>query len=77
MVRAKFYVGSNVPNNATREEDKGNTITLYAVTSGSKENEEFYKWTPSGNIILSTINPNAAEQFEVGREFYVDFTKIE
>ena len=76
MIRAKFYVGSNEPNGAEREEDKGNRITLNAVTSGSPENETFYKWTPSGNIVLETINPAAAEQFVPGKEFYVDFTEV-
>ncbi len=73
MVRAKFKVTAVEPNNAEKEEDKGSTVHLFPVT-GSPENESFYKWTPGGNIILSTINTEAAAQFEVGKEYYVDFT---
>lgn len=76
MVRAKFKVQGN---NKTFDdpETPGFTIDLHPVISGSKENEEFYKWTPGGNIQLSTINEAAAKQFEMGKEFYVDFTPAE
>jgi hypothetical protein len=77
MVRAKFVVNSNVSNGSENETYKGNTINLSAVTSGSKENEEFFKMTPGGNISLATVNPKAAEQFVVGKECYVDFTPVE
>lgn len=77
MVRAKFSVISNEPNNAVREEDKGNIINLNAVTSGSPENESFFKWTPGGTITLQTINSEAAKKFVVGKEVYVDFTICE
>lgn len=68
-VRAKFKVQS-----VTEAEGGLKSATLTPVTSGSKENEEFYKWTPGGQINLSTMNPVAAEQFVPGRQFYVDFT---
>lgn len=71
MVRAKFRVGLNEPA------ADGARIILSPVTSGSKENEEFFKWTPWGTIEIGTINPAAAEQFKVGDEFYVDFTKAD
>lgn len=41
-----------------------------AVTSGSKENETFWKWTPSGSISLSSIR---SDLFEIDKEYYVDF----
>lgn len=77
MVRAKFYVTSVEPNGAEKEEDQGSTVSLSPVMTGSEENENFYKWTPGGNIVLSTINKAAADQFKVGMEFYVDFTPAE
>jgi hypothetical protein len=49
-------------------------ISLEPVTSGSKENEEFYKTTPSGVIHIQTCNPEAANLFEVGKEYYVNFS---
>jgi hypothetical protein len=67
-VRAKFKVAS-----ITKDEN-GASIILRPVVSGSKENEQFFRWTPSGEIKIGTINAAAAEQFEPGVEFYVDFT---
>lgn len=74
MVRAKFTCTGKEHNKATEEQNEGFTISFTPVYTGSKENEEFYKWTPGGNIMLSTVNPKAAEQFEQGKEYYVDFT---
>lgn len=68
-VRAKFKCVS-----VTEAEGGHKTANLQAVTSGSPENEKFFKWTPSASISLSTINPDAAEQFKPGQQFYVDFT---
>lgn len=68
-VRAKFKVQS-----ITEVEGGLKTASLTAVSSGSPENAEFFKWTPSARIELSTMNPVAAEQFVPGKEFYVDFT---
>lgn len=68
-VRAKFKVLS-----VTEHADGLKTANLQPVTSGSPENAEFFKWTPSGQIQLGTINPAAAEQFKPGTEMYVDFT---
>lgn len=52
-------------------------VRLCPVTSGSKENEEFFKYTPGGSIDLSVVNPEAAGQFEPGKEYFVTFTKAE
>lgn len=68
-VRAKFKVQS-----VTETEGGLKTASLQPVSSGSPENAEFFKWTPSGSIQLGTINPAAAEQFKPGTSFYVDFT---
>lgn len=67
-VRAKFKVTNIEPNSGAV------SITLFPVTDGSEENKEFFKWTPGGQINLGCCNPAATEQFEVGQEFYVDFT---
>jgi hypothetical protein len=76
-VRAKFTCTGVEPNGATNSEDKGAAVYLTPVVGGSPENESFYKWTPGGNIMLSTINEAAAAQFERGKEYYVDFTPAE
>lgn len=67
-VRAKFKCVEN------RTIGESAAIRLVPVSSGSEENEEFFKWTPGGEIYLSVVNPAAAEQFEVGKEYFVDFT---
>jgi len=67
MVRAKFKV-----MNVTEKE-----VTLLPVTYGSEENKKFFELTPYGSIQMGTINPDAIKQFEVGKEFYVDFTPAE
>lgn len=71
-VRAKFKVEA-----VTHRSGDAFTVELWPVTSGSEENKQFYKWTPSGKIELVTINAAAAEQFEVGAEYYIDFTRAE
>ena len=73
MVRAKFKVINVEPLLQTTGETCYN-ITLIPVTSGSPENLNFYKWTPGWSILLSTVNGEAGRQFNVGDEFYVDFT---
>ena len=45
-----------------------------AVTGGSEENKSFYAATPSGKINLYTVKDDL---FEVGKDYYVDFTKAE
>ncbi len=42
-----------------------------AVTSGSEENKSFFASTPSGKVELSALS---AELFEIGKEYYLDFT---
>jgi len=68
-VTAKFKV-EEINQNAN-----GKTIKLRPVYSQdvNSENGKFYKQTPGGEISLSTVNEEAAAQFEVGKEMYVDF----
>jgi hypothetical protein len=67
-VRAKFKCEVVVSRASGAE------IDLTPVTNGSDENKEFYAYTPSGSIKLSTVNAEAAKQFIPGKEYYVDFT---
>jgi len=70
MVRAKFKVERLVLN------PDGGEVTMNVVTMGSQENEKFFRWTPFGSIQMGTINKEAIKEFEVGKEFYVDFTEV-
>jgi hypothetical protein len=71
-VRAKF-----VCDEVTKTRYGSARVSLYPVSNGSEENEQFWKYTPSGKIELSIENPSAAERFEPGKEYYVDFTPAE
>lgn len=42
---------------------------MYAVTDGSPENKEFFKYTPSGSLKVTTVT---SEAFEVGKCYYLD-----
>lgn len=78
-VRAKFRVVSlkQTHLNMSTGTEIGTVVELLPVTSGSDENKEFYKWTPSGKIELGTLNESAAKAFEIGKEYYVDFNCAE
>jgi hypothetical protein len=74
QVRAKFKVKT------ISDEGSGlRSVTLTAVMPGdganqSKENAEFFKYTPTGEIRLGVLNEAASRVFQVGDEYYVDFT---
>lgn len=66
-VRAKFLCEAN----------NGQDIILRAVydSDPKSENGQFFQYTPSGSINLSTVNPAAAALFVRGQEYFVDFTR--
>lgn len=79
-VRAKFVCQSKTTSNYGKDA-QGNPILLSsvkfgAVTKDSPENEEFFKWTPSGTIELGVLNPAAADALECGKEYFIDFTPV-
>lgn len=87
MVRAKFKVDrveatlSRVrinPDGPWSEENlrtvEMRTIVMSPVGYTTPENQAFWSATPSGEVKLGTINPEAWQQFELGKEYYVDFT---
>lgn len=69
-VRAKFLCHA-VKKVMSSPEPYSYSYEFSAVTSGSEENKAFWKWTPSGSITLNAIRDDL---FEVGKEYYVDFT---
>lgn len=75
-VRAKFKV------NEITEHAYGNqrmkTIKLQPVFKDADpegENSRFWAASPNGEIRLGTINMDAAAQFEINAEYYIDFTR--
>lgn len=49
-------------------------VVLIPVTGNSEENQNFFQATPTGKLEMNMVNQSAAEQFEVGKEYFVDFS---
>jgi hypothetical protein len=47
---------------------------LEPVTGGSPENDEYFKWTPSGKFEFGVTEER---KFEAGKYYYVDFVLAE
>lgn len=76
MVKCKFKcINVSVPE----KDAPGVTasVELVPVYTGSEENKKFFKYTPGGEIKLQVVNPEAAKQFEIGKDYFVDFTPAE
>lgn len=83
-VRAKFVlqdVTEHLNYHGTKSKANLKTLRFTAVAAnfGDTEEEradskEFWEASPSGEIKLGTINPEAAAAFEIGKAYYVDFT---
>lgn len=41
------------------------------------ENKTWSQWTPGGSVELSITNPEAIKAFEVGKDYFVDFSPVE
>jgi hypothetical protein len=47
---------------------------VYANNDPNHENSKFWDASPSGTLELQVVNPAAAEMFEAGKSYYLDFT---
>jgi hypothetical protein len=47
---------------------------VYGNGDPNHENTRLWQATPSGSVELGTVNPEAWAEFELGREYYLDFT---
>lgn len=70
MARCKFKCKSK-----TEFDDGLANIHMEPVQEGSEENKQFFKYTPSGFFDLTSINPEVAKEFQVGKEYYIDITQ--
>lgn len=74
MVRAKFQV---IERRSMISPEGGVEIRMTPVSAdGNPENEIFGKYTPSGEVRMLIIG-DAANEFELGKFYYVDFTQAE
>ena len=62
-MRAKFVVNEEVRSLY------GITYKLNAVISGSPENEEFFRTTPTGTILVSVKAIETSARLELGKEY--------
>lgn len=68
-MRCKMCCGSKVALGGG-----GFTLGFYAVYAGSEEDYRYFKATPSAQFYVSTVNEAAASKFEIGKNYYVDFS---
>jgi hypothetical protein len=50
---------------------------VYGNGNPDHENTKFWKASPSGELRLGCVNPEVWPQFELGKEYYLDFQKAE
>jgi hypothetical protein len=74
--RLKMECGSKQISNEGTEQAYANII-MYPVIDGSEENKKFWEYTPVADFNFGTSNLAAVEQFEVGKEYYVDIILAE
>lgn len=89
-VRAKFKVNKVEISSTMRrsgKDEKGVDVysrvemrtihmsPVYGNGDPNHENTKFWDASPSGSLMLGTINPEAWQQFELDAEYYLDFTK--
>ena len=48
---------------------------VYGNGDPNHENTKFWEASPGGMLNLNCINAAAAKEFELGKEYYLDFTK--
>lgn len=76
-VRAKFKVVSITRQQGWSGVKEMQVIKLQPVTGNNPENAAFYAATPSGSIELGVVPVEVGNRFDIGAEFYVDFTPAE
>lgn len=74
-VRCKVRVTNIEPGH----DDGTGFVSLSAVYDPDPESEngKWFQYTPAATFSLGTLNPTAFSQFEIGKEFFVDFTPVE
>jgi hypothetical protein len=75
MVRGKFVLNSITNHSWSPTAQTFNFGAVYDNTT--EENKRFAKYTPSGTLSMTVDNPPAQEFFELGKSYYLDFSKAE
>ena len=61
-----------VADAALSDETKILNFTAVYDPDPESENAKFFKYTPAGTLHLQVVNKAVADQFEVGKEYYID-----
>ncbi|MEZ2586139.1 hypothetical protein ACBQ10_16395 [Kluyvera intermedia] len=72
-VRAKFRC--NHIDKA--ENDSHRTVHMSPVTADTPENKTWSRYTPGGLLQMHISNPAAYDQFEQGKEYYIDIQPVD
>ena len=77
-VRAKFVcieirkvMGGTYDENGKYTSGILHAFRFVTVTSNSEENKKFFSSTPNGSIEIQSVRDDI---FEIGKEYYIDFT---
>lgn len=90
-VRAKFKVDSITLLGGTKAEKNGDgeidyvpcemrsirMTPVYGNGDPEHENTKFWQASPGGSLEMNVMNADAAAVFELGKEYYLDFTLAE
>lgn len=76
-IRAKFTVQSITRERTYRDHKETYAIKMRPVIGDSEENKRFFAATPGGAVELLVVNPEAGAAFELGADYYLDFTKAD
>lgn len=87
-VQAKFKVSEVAQFEASYNEKQtdgsykykqgiGNKVKFNVVSSEKPENETFAQWTPTGELIVTIVNPALVGHFQVGKEYIFDIREAE
>lgn len=71
------FVTENGRNVYERVEMRTVVMTPVYSDQPGTENKKFWDASPSGELKLGTINPEAWKHFELDKEYYLDFTPVE
>ncbi|MFD1328301.1 hypothetical protein [Mycoplana ramosa] len=74
VVRAKFQCLSITNHHQHDPSAVQAEVRLIPVYGNGEANKQWSKWTPSGELKMLITNPSAVDQFELGKEYFVDFT---
>lgn len=79
QVRAKFKC-MNIKHGYVPKDAKNCAVTVEMIPVWTGEDGVNKKWsqaTPSGKLEMLITEPKAAEVFELGRDYYLDFVPAE